>query len=558
MSPLRSSRWASLRVTQIEGDGGCGRQQQDEAGDPGALLQMLEEARERHRAGRLREALRMYQRVASNRPDCADALLPAAAIELQLGDPTRALELVETAIASSPGSATPHVLRAKALQAQGRLDDAATSCGRAIEIDPDLASAYDALGTVLMKMAKLEDSEAAYRCAIELAPDLAGSHYNLGNLMQLRERPDEAEAAFRRALEIAPDSAPITACLGRALEQQARFDDAEAAYRRAIDLAPELASTYNNLANMLQQIGRMEEAEAIYRRALELEPAAAGTYNNLGLVRHKLARLDEAEDALRRAIEIQPRYAAAYSNLAHVLLERGDARAALDMCETCLELRPSKADALACKAVALDELGKRDSAGDLLDFDTLVQAIHVPTPAGFDSVSEFNRALARQIRTFPTRFSETGTDLGRQTQELMVNPKGPLALLERLIRDAVGSYAAHPIVRPARWRLDAWATILTGVKMGELTHIHPTAWTSGVYYVATPDVIRAADRRHAGWIEFGRAPSHLYHGAKPRVHMVRPEEGMMLLFPSYIYHRVLPFDSCQARISVAFDVKPLD
>ena len=542
----------------VGGERGHGRQHKDELGTGESLAQMLEEARERHQAGHLREALHLYRRIASTQADCVDALLPAATIELQLGDTARAFELAEMAIALRPESAKPHLLRAKVLEARGRLEDAAATCARAIEIDPDFASAYDALGTVLMKMAKLEDAEAAYRCAIDLAPDHAGAHFNLGHLMQRRERPDEAEAAYRRALEIAPESAPITACLGRALEQQACFDDAEVAYQRAIELAPRLASTYNNLANMLQQIGRMEEAEAIYRRALQLEPEAAGTHNNLGLLLHKMARFGEAEGALRRAIEIQPRYAAAYANLAHVLLECGDAQAALAICETCLELKPLKAEALAYKAVAIVELGIRDSAGDLLDFDTLVRTVRIPTPTGFDSVSAFNRALARQVSAFPTRFSETGTDLGRQTQELMVDPKGPLAILKGLIRDAVERHAVHPIDPPARWQLDAWATILTGVKTGEPTHIHPTAWMSGVYYVATPDIIRATDRRHAGWIEFGRIPSHLYHSAKPHVHVVQPEEGMMVLFPSHVYHRVLPFDSSDVRVSVAFDVKPLD
>ena len=37
---------------------------------------------------------------------------------------------------------------------------------------------------------------------------------------------------------------------------------------------------------------------------------------------------------------------------------------------------------------------------------------------------------------------------------------------------------------------------------------------------------------------------------------VRPQEGLLLLFPSYFYHRVRPFRSDRPRISVAFDVVP--
>ncbi|MCW5581951.1 MAG: hypothetical protein KIS72_11480 [Luteimonas sp.] len=37
---------------------------------------------------------------------------------------------------------------------------------------------------------------------------------------------------------------------------------------------------------------------------------------------------------------------------------------------------------------------------------------------------------------------------------------------------------------------------------------------------------------------------------------IRPEEGTMLLFPSYFYHRTLPFEDESPRISIAFDVLP--
>ena len=38
--------------------------------------------------------------------------------------------------------------------------------------------------------------------------------------------------------------------------------------------------------------------------------------------------------------------------------------------------------------------------------------------------------------------------------------------------------------------------------------------------------------------------------------MVRPEEGMLIVFPSYIYHRTMPYGSDDPRISIAFDIGP--
>jgi hypothetical protein len=37
---------------------------------------------------------------------------------------------------------------------------------------------------------------------------------------------------------------------------------------------------------------------------------------------------------------------------------------------------------------------------------------------------------------------------------------------------------------------------------------------------------------------------------------VRPELGLLVLFPSYFWHGTLPFHSDQPRLTVAFDVVP--
>ena len=42
--------------------------------------------------------------------------------------------------------------------------------------------------------------------------------------------------------------------------------------------------------------------------------------------------------------------------------------------------------------------------------------------------------------------------------------------------------------------------------------------------------------------------------AEPETRLIEPEEGLMLLFPSYMFHRTLPFTGPGERISIAFDV----
>lgn len=102
---------------------------------------------------------------------------------------------------------------------------------------------------------------------------------------------------------------------------------------------------------------------------------------------------------------------------------------------------------------------------------------------------------------------------------------------------------------PERWRLRAWATILE-TQGHQLPRIHPSAWLSGVYYVPLPATVRTGPEDDAGAIEFRRPPEDLELSEEPPVRLVRPEEGLLVLFPSFFYRRTLPF------IRIAFDVIP--
>ena len=100
-----------------------------------------------------------------------------------------------------------------------------------------------------------------------------------------------------------------------------------------------------------------------------------------------------------------------------------------------------------------------------------------------------------------------------------------------------------------------WAIVIEAEGF-QVPHIHPSGWLSGVYYVALPEVVRSQGGQRAGWIEFGEPYWDIAHSVQPELKAFQPEEGLLLMFPSYFYHRTLPFTSDQQRISISFDVVP--
>ena len=91
----------------------------------------------------------------------------------------------------------------------------------------------------------------------------------------------------------------------------------------------------------------------------------------------------------------------------------------------------------------------------------------------------------------------------------------------------------------------------------QVPHIHPTGWVSGVYYPRLP-VFEAAIKGSdfAGCLEFGALPPDIPFDGEVHLKTVQPEEGMLVLFPSFFYHRTIPFEDEATLVSIAFDFRP--
>jgi hypothetical protein len=58
-----------------------------------------------------------------------------------------------------------------------------------------------------------------------------------------------------------------------------------------------------------------------------------------------------------------------------------------------------------------------------------------------------------------------------------------------------------------------------------------------------------------GWIKFGE-PGIPTKPEAPAEHYVQPSPGLLVLFPSYMWHGTVPFSGDRNRLTVAFDVLP--
>lgn len=496
----------------------------------------------------------------------APAVLNLAGIAaFQSGDADQARELLGEAARRAPVDAEIHMNLGNVLAGCGDAESALQAYASAHALAQGYPEpAYNA-GVLLLELKRYGDAADWFRSALERDLDHAAAA--IGRAEALHKAGDlaAAEAELLALIARRPKDAVAFTNLSAVLD--AKGDDAGALQKaeQAVTLDPGLAAAHFNKGVALQGLGLWQAAIDSYRRTLALEPAHAAAALNQGEAFFALGALDDAERAFARAHDIDPTFAKASVNLADLRLAEGNPAAALNEIEMFLSVVPGHPSALAFKAFALRDLGEAGKARVLDDPDRFIVARPLETPAGFADMAAFNAALGAHVLGHPTLTPSPkahATRSGRHSGELLTEPMGPMAGFADEIMSAFKAYkrrflgeASHPFLDacPDAVTLSVWAVVMHA-DGHQVPHIHPAAWLSGVYYVEVPDSIHAEDPDHAGWIEFGRPPEDIHAKHLPEVRLIKPEPGLMLLFPSYFYHRTVPLQGSAQRISIAFDV----
>src|SRR5262249_19620883 len=69
-------------------------------------------------------------------------------------------------------------------------------------------------------------------------------------------------------------------------------------------------------------------------------------------------------------------------------------------------------------------------------------------------------------------------------------------------------------------------------------------------------LVGAPEHGQAGFFELGPPPEQYPIKAAVDSLPIKPEEGLMILFPSYFYHRTIPFEAGERPISISLDPLP--
>ena len=159
------------------------------------------------KAGNFREAARLLEGPAAERPNDATLQLEYGNALVQAGANEKAIAAFDRVIALNPKTVAAHTNRSYALNKLSRHVEAESAGRRAIELAPDDPAAANNLAHALKLQGRFAESAAILEPIVARDPKRLEALNNLGDCRRALGRSDEAIAIFEQAIAINPDFA---------------------------------------------------------------------------------------------------------------------------------------------------------------------------------------------------------------------------------------------------------------------------------------------------------------------------------------------------------------
>lgn len=368
----------------------------------------------------------------------------------------------------------------------------------------------------------------------------------------------------RRAAEREPENAPAWQRLGETQLLAGASTKAITSFSRALGLMPDSGELQLQLAGIYGRAGDFESAIQLVERYLLGRPEnTAARIKRFEL----LVNAEKWEAARLQAKEVEsldPANVALVSLAAKQASEDNRWHELLRTCDIALAAFPAHTSARYYRAIALASLGRAEAAASM-NLSRFLSVRDLAPSLDFPDSMAFHAALTAEILGNPTLTPDPhgrATRNGFQTKQLEQPDSIMVRALLGLIRNAIDEYVRHletcddpfTLSCPRKARLNSWAVVYTS-QGRQIPHIHPRGWLSGVYYVAAPLIPEGA---REGTLTLGPASDNDPAAPPWGTKTIAPVPGRVVLFPSWTPHATEATHSYEQRISVAFDVVPVE
>ena len=455
-------------------------------------------------------------------------------------------------------------------------------------------------GVTAAMRGSMQEAEQFFISAASLDPEFSEAAFNLLKLLHMNCRYHEAIKIFNlfaknKNLRLFPVaiSAIIGECAANDTDISAACECCDVLYRHS-PIQTELACRYSSI---LINSGQLQKARSILVEASRSCSNDPSLLTQLAITESELGNYQRAEAIHQKLIKDYGFHFLSNYNYALFLSMLGRDDEALQLLNICLDIVPDAPEAISeiqrvsqksnsilssvylgveccnwllVKKLLVDNKKKIDPtyywsilsdlpfniASTIEDVDSLLPSPQFKTHHLYSSSHERDIYLSRLEKYIKKQESliwdRAGkpTRHGMQSHELIlgVNNEDILDLTNRLNPLISEFLKSNPLLIKMsqstnfQHKLSGWGVVLS--KAGyQKRHIHPEAVVSGVIYIKLSS--KCIDKS----LSEGNLLLHSYQDDV----MITPEEGLVVIFPSYLGHETIPLTSDHERICIAFN-----
>ena len=282
---------------------------------------------------------------------------------------------------------------------RGQYSDAVPLLERATHVSSQMVSAFRTLGDAHLALGELDKAAVAYRQAVALAPDDVGLRLSLARSLTEAGDYGEASSVCRQTLRFvknAPDrQAEVYRQIGDIASLEGKTPEAVSVLYKAQELNPRDIEIARSLAAATSRGGLYAEAATACQRVLQLSPLDVGAKKQLAWVNFKLERYpvsikhyeslgdslgtvdryylaqayaktnktDRAVELFRAVVRTDPQnYKGVYCNMAYAYYDATRYQRAIEVSQEGLAGDSANACLKFCWAQALDKMGRHEEA----------------------------------------------------------------------------------------------------------------------------------------------------------------------------------------------------
>ena len=441
----------------------------------------------------------------------------------------------------------------------------------------------------LYRLGKIKDSQDKYIEAIKLFPDSSDLYFNLGNIQLAENETDDALKNYKKAIKFNSKNVKALFNLANLFHKKSDIVQAEEFYKKIIEIEPDNHKTHNNLGNLYKIIGNFQKGIEHIQKAIAINGNIGIYYINLAAIKKEINENDEAIKLCFKALEIDNQSKEAYYNLAICYQEIGEIKKSTEYFKKANNIRDSKERYLYGLYFneIMDEFYEEfNKTKDSSRHSSLLQALSNHHYYAFSEDLDYKFCQEGLKYIYLKNLNNNSINKDNFHNELILLSKNklkhkknqklltnglqsggnifledvePINTLKKIILNELENYRKkfHNnndllfLEWPKEFSLNGWFVEIES--QGYLKpHIHERGWISGSYYIKMPKIKR---NNNQGAISFGYDNDDFNKKITNKEEkIINPQEGDLILFPSSLYHKTLPFEGNEKRICIAFDM----